>query len=165
MDLATQLGLVNWYVENKTPDSRTWVVYLTCSIAIVQPNSLEEASSVEELSVNLGQERWNIRFGNPTHEEFREVLWRNYLELTKYIARKPVFYSNLRSRVCYSLRISDAVFDNYAQKIMSGDSKFRLVGAGGTLPFNRDSASLLKSIPPKTDRGEYVVYLKMDRRS
>jgi len=165
MDLATQLGLVNWFVETKTLDARMWVLYLACSITTSQANSFKDDTPINELPVNLGHETWNIQFSNPPHEEFCQVLWRNYLELTKYVARKPVFYSNLRSKVCYSLRVSDTVFDNYAQKIMSGDSKFRLVGAGGTLPFSRDSASLLKSIPPKTDRGEYVVYLKMDRRN
>jgi hypothetical protein len=49
--------------------------------------------------------------------------------------------------------------------MMQIDSKYLLLGAGGTLSFRRDSASLIKSLPPKTDRGEYMVYLKMDRRN
>jgi hypothetical protein len=120
---------------------------------------------VDGFTADLGDERWRVIFNSTPLEEFREQLWKDYLRLTRYVARKPILYSDLRSRVCYSLRISDMFFDDTAKQIMQTDPKYLLVGAGGTLSFRRDSASLIKSLPPKTDRGEYMVYLKMDKRN
>ncbi len=165
LDLSTQLGLVNWHVETSKPKPRTWVVYLACSIRIHNADRAQDTSSSSTIVFDIGNEAWSIEFNLPDYEHFSQNVWQNYLELAKYVPLKPIIYSTLRSRVCYSLRISDSVFDRYADRLMSGDEKFLLVGAGGTLPFSRDSASLLKSLPPKTDRGEYKVYLKMDRKN
>lgn len=159
VDLATQLGLTNWHQKEEGP--RSWVVYLTCSVLILQDGD----ENVEGFALDLSDEKWRIIFNSVPLEKFREQLWKDYLHLTRYVARKPILYSELRSRVCYSLRISDMSFDNMAKQIMQADSKYLLVGAGGTLAFRRDSASLIKSLPPKTDRGEYMVYLKMDKRN
>jgi hypothetical protein len=159
VQLATQLGLINWHPREEGP--RSWVVYLTCSVLSL-PNADE---NVDGFIADLGDESWRIMFNSASLEKFREQLWKDYLRLTRYVARKPILYSELRSRVCYSLRISDMFFDDMAKRIMQTDSKYLLVGAGGTLSFRRDSASLIKSLPPKTDRGEYMVYLKMDKRN
>jgi hypothetical protein len=48
---------------------------------------------------------------------------------------------------------------------MEKDEKYLLLAAGGSLPYSRDSAGMLKSLPPRTSRGQYMVYLKMDERS
>ncbi len=165
LDLATQLKLVNWYAETPKPRNKLWVVYLVCSIATKNIRGSDNGSRPDSVDVSLGNETWNISFNTPTREQFSQAIWQDYLELTKYVARKPIFYSTLRNKVCHSLRMADSVFDTYALNLMSGDDKFRLVGAGGTLQFSRDSASMLKSLPPKTDRGEYIVYLKMDKRN
>jgi hypothetical protein len=157
--LATQLGLTNWHQKEEGP--RSWVVYLTSSVLILA----DANKNGEGFAVDLGGERWRITFNSVPVEKFQDQLWKDYLRLTRYVARKPILYSDLRSRVCYSLRISDISFDNMAKQVMQADSKFLLVGAGGTLSFRRDSASLRKSLPPKTDRGEYTVYLKMDKRN
>lgn len=159
LDISNQLGLANWHVKDDEP--RNWVLYLTCSIAFLR-GMKEDARG---LLVHLSDETWRISFNSVSLDVFREQLWKDYLSLTRYVARKPVLYSNLRSRVCYSLRVSDRLFDELAGKIILSDPKYLLVGAGGTLSFRRDSASLIKSLPPKTDRGEYMVYLKMDRRT
>ncbi len=159
VDLATQLGLTNWHQLEEGP--RSWVVYLTCEII----TSGDESKSMKGFTVDLEDESWRIVLNSVSLDGFQEQLWKDYLALTRYVARKPVPYSQLRSRVCYSLRIGDRLFDDHARRMMQIDSKYLLVGAGGTLSFRRDSASLIKSLPPKTDRGEYMVYLKMDRRN
>ncbi len=159
LDISTQLGLANWHVRDDEP--RNWILYLTCSIIFLR--GMEEDAG--GFLVHLSDETWRISFNSVSLDVFREQLWKDYLSLTRYVARKPVLYSNLRSRVCYSLRVSDRLFDELAGKMILSDPKYLLVGAGGTLSFRRDSASLIKSLPPKTDRGEYMVYLKMDRRT
>ncbi len=158
VELATQLGLTNWHTGELGP--RSWIVYLTCKVSTNETNEKQEG-----FSVDLDSESWTIIFNSTSSDSFREQLWRDYLTLTRYVARKPVLYSELRSRVCYSLRINDRIFDNITRRIMQVDSKYLLVGAGGTLSFRRDSASQIKSLPPKTDRGEYMVYLKMDKKN
>jgi hypothetical protein len=158
VNLATQLGLTNWHASEAGP--RSWTVYLTC--AVLSSNASDGENG---FTVDLGDETWRIVFNSTSTDVFREQLWKDYLALTKYVARKPILYSELRNRVCYSLRIGDGTFDDYTKRIMQADARYLLVGAGGTLSFRRDSASLIKSLPPKTDRGEYVVYLKMDKRN
>jgi len=158
VDLSTQLGLTNWHLRDN--ESRNWILYMTSSIQFLRG----EVETTKGFVAHLGEETWTIIFNSVSLDIFREQLWKDYLSLTKYIARKPVPYSNLRSKVCYSLRMGDRLFDGLARVIMLADAKYLLVGAGGTLSFRRDSASLIKSLPPKTDRGEYMVYLKMDKK-
>ena len=160
VNLATQLGLTNWYPKKTGP--RTWVLYLTCSILFP---SNKQQDSVEGFVVELDEGTWRIIFKSVSFDDFRERLWNDYLLLARYVARKPVPYSDLRNRACHSLRINDTVFDVYARRMMEADSKYLLVGAGGRLSFGRDSASMIKGLPPKNDRGEYMVYLKMDKKS
>ncbi len=160
VNLATQLGLTNWYPKKTGP--RTWVLYLTCSV-LFQSNKPQD--SVDGFVAELDEGTWRVTFNSVPLDVFRERLWNDYLSLARYVARKPVPYSDLRNRACHSLRISDRLFDDYARGIMEADSKYLLVGAGGRLSFGRDSASMIKGLPPKSDRGEYMVYLKMDRKN
>jgi hypothetical protein len=39
-----------------------------------------------------------------------------------------------------------------------------VIWSEGVLQYQKDSASMLKSLPPKNEWGRYVVYLKMVRR-
>lgn len=165
-DLASQLDLMNWHPV-ETSEGRYEKVYLTCEImnrgqadsfGIHQRELVEFPKFIHE-----NQEFW-IRPMQVEHEKFKQVLWEEYLKATKYVPRKPVFYSKLRSEVCYKLRINDRAFDYHAKQMMKSDKVYRLIGSGGSLPYSRDMASLLKSLPIKTERGEYIVYLKMDTK-
>ena len=165
-DLGSQLELTNWHPA-KTDKGRYEKVYLTCTLL-----SREQVESLKA-SADKFNEPLKFRYNTEEHwaqpisveyEIFKKTLWRKYLETTRYVPRRPVFYSALREKICYQLRISDQIFDTYTKEIMKFDDDYILVGAGGTLPFQRDSASLIKSLPPKTERGEYIVYLKMDTK-
>jgi len=165
-DLASQLDLMNWHPV-ETGEGRYEKVFLTCKIM--------NRGHVDSFGIHqreLGkfpkfiydnQEFW-IRPIQVAYEKFKQTLWEEYLKATKYVPRKPVFYSKLRSEVCYKMRISDRAFDCHTRQIMKSDKVYRLVGSGGNLPYSRDMASLLKSLPPKTERGEYIIYLKMDTK-
>lgn len=161
-ELASQLELVNWFPFN-TNLGRYKRVYLTSVIYDdVKTINAEKESLLSHFTYD-GKSFW-IAPRRVRNDEFKEILWEEYLKATKYVPRRPVFYSQLRSYVCYQLRISDRGFDMYAQEIMRSDETYRLVGSGGSLPYSRDMASLLKSLPIKTERGEYIVYLKMDKK-
>lgn len=162
-DLCSQLGILNWFRYIQAAESMQ-KVYLTCTIKNCDPQEMLSSWSFP-LKV-LSRERLLIIAPNvPVFEVFRETLWNEYLEMTKYVPRKPVFYSSLRDRVCYALRIPDKRFDAFATSIMDKDDKYLLVAGGGSLPYSRDSAGMLKSLPPQTSRGQYMIYLKMDQRS
>ena len=44
------------------------------------------------------------------------------------------------------------------------DEFLHVIWSEGVLPYQQDSASMLKSLPPKNEWGRYVVYLKIVRR-
>ena len=99
------------------------------------------------------------------NQELRDSTWSAYLEFTNYIPFRPVFYSELRASVCYNMRISDQQFDDFIRHfLIEEDANYVAISSAGSLPYDRDSASLLKSLPPKSDDGKYLIYLKMKRR-
>lgn len=161
-ELASQLELLNWFPFNMN-SGRYKRVYLTSVIY----NNVETMNAQEKsllLHFTYVDKSFWIGPNHVRREEFKKTLWEEYLKATRYVPRRPVFYSQLRSNVCYELRMSDRVFDTYAEEIIRSDDAYRLVGSGGSLPYSRDMASLLKSLPLKTKRGEYIVYLKMDTK-
>jgi len=160
-DLASQLEITNWFPYN-TDFGRYKRVYLVSAIYENAENVSENEKSV--LNFNLDGRDYSIGATHVRKNRFKKTLWAEYLKATKYIPKRPVFYSQLRADVCYKLRISDRVFDEYVEEMMISDETYRLVGSGGSLPYRRDMASLLKSLPLKTRKGEYIVYLKMDTK-
>jgi len=66
--------------------------------------------------------------------------------------------------VCANLRIRDDQFDAEVLQMVDWDDVFQVVWSEGVLPYQRDSAGMLKSLPPKTESGNYIVYLKIVRR-
>lgn len=160
-DLFSQLGLMNWHIYFSN-GKRYSKVYLTSNIMSGKGPPL--SSGVEAITFTYnGQEFAAVPIELP-YLLFKQALWEEYLKLSEYVPRRPIFYSKLRSEVCYRLRVSDHMFDAYATRTMKGDDTYLVVGSGGSLPYSRDSASLLKSLPVKSERGEYIVYLKMDVR-
>jgi len=161
-ELASQLELLNWFPFN-TDLGRFKRVYLA---SVIHDDAKTLDAKERSRLLHLTYDGGNFWIGpKPVNKgEFKEALWEEYLKATRQVPRRPVFYSQLRSNVCYELRISDRVFDTYVEEIIRLDDTYRLVGSGGSLPYSRDMASLLKSLPLKTKRGEYIVYLKMDMK-
>jgi hypothetical protein len=161
-DLTSQLGVLNWF-----PDSvaglRMQRVFMASKIGY-DGSSAAGAGGFPAHAVMDGKEVV-IERNVPDFSSFKDTVWNEYLKITNYVPKRPVFYSDLRSKVCYALRISDKVFDKLAGRLMEKDEKYLLLAAGGSLPYSRDSAGMLKSLPPRTPRGQYMVYLKMDERN
>jgi hypothetical protein len=162
-DLCQQLGVLNWFPES-TDGKKMQRVFMTCTMRDDTHGNYETDDSRFPMHATISGRKVIIERNSVELNDFREVVWNEYLKMTKYVPRRPVFYSNLRTRVCHALRIPDKHFDQFARKLMEKDDKYLLVAAGGSLPFSRDSAGMLKSLPPQTSRGEYMVYLKMDER-
>lgn len=155
-DWATQLEISNWLTEEKT-DKRLSTVYLCSKV----DNSAEGGG---DLVFRFEGSEYSITFNFVDPPEFKTVLWEEYLKLAKFVPRKPVFYSRLRASVCYRLRVSDAFFDRTIAKLIGHDEELLVVGSSGVLPRDKDWTSTLKYLPPKTERGEYIVYLRLDKR-
>lgn len=161
-DLCSQLGVLNWFPD--ILDGRKMQrVFLTCTICD-DHNGSESDSFHFPLHTTISGRKVIIAPNTSDFASFRETLWNEYLKMTKYVPRRPVFYSSLRMKTCYALRISDKRFDQLAARLMEKDDKYLLLAAGGSLPFSRDFAGMLKSLPPQTSRGQYMIYLKMDER-
>ena len=96
--------------------------------------------------------------------KFRDCLWETYLSLADRIPGSPLFYSSVREKVCGLLKIRDDQFDNEIMRMVEWDEMLRVIWSEGVLQYQKDSASMLKSLPPKNEWGRYVVYLKMVRR-
>jgi hypothetical protein len=162
-DLCSQLGVLNWFPES-TDGLKTQRVFMTCTMRDDADGNYQSDDSRFPMRIAISGRKVIIERNSVELNDFREVLWNEYLKMTKYVPRRPVFYSHLRTRVCYTLRIPDKHFDLFAGRLMDKDDNYLLLAAGGSLPFSRDSAGMLKSLPPQTSRGEYMVYLKMDER-
>ena len=153
-DLATGIGVVNWYYSGVKLDRRQHV-YLTCHI------SESEGSGYRVMH----QGEWLDSIPNDAEEsEFKKVLYSSYLDLTEGVPGSPVFYSALREIVCHALRINDRLFDLKVLGLVESNSELVVVWSEGVLPYLQDSAGMLKSLPPKTDFGNYIVYLKIKKR-
>jgi len=97
--------------------------------------------------------------------EFDEIVWKEYLELTKQTPMRPVFFSDLRERVCERLLMSNAGFDIQVIRMINSPSRYRtkVYAGGGALPHLPGIDMLRKDLPPKTGTDEYMTYLKLDR--
>lgn len=158
-DLLSQLGVVNWlqYEEDGRRFSR---VYLTSDILETKPS---HSGEVVICVVAKKKEFW-IQRREISIEEFLPVLWEEYIELSKGISLRPVFYSHLRDAVCYVRRIGDQVFDKYMEELLNNQDvgNFSIFGSGGTIPYSKHSSSVLKSLPLRFSNGRYIVYIKME---
>jgi hypothetical protein len=157
-NILEQLGLVNWF-PFRIEERPYWRIYLTSIVSETQSD--EDITSFTYLNKTFFVKMESIDDNN-----FSEILWKKYMETTNYVPLRPVFYSNLRTKVCYELKISDFEFDKSIKGIMNlKDTSLRVVWSSGTLPYDRDSANLLKNLPPKSEEGQYFIYLKIDKRS
>jgi hypothetical protein len=155
-DIATMLGIVNWYSSGGGVERRQHV-YLACKLVTEPP---------DYFSVRIHWRRgWLYVVPRAIERSsFRNALWSVYLEAADGIPGSPVFYSAVREKVCATLKIRDRQFDEEVLRMVESDDVYRVVWSEGVLPYQRDSASMFKSLPPKTEDGNYIVYLKMTRR-
>lgn len=154
-DLATDVGLVNWYTKGSAEERRQFV-YLVCG----EVDTFSEA----HYTVYYRTQQVYLKPNKVSIKKFRDNLWDNYLELVNGISGAPVFYSGLRVHVCYDLKISDSEFNNQTLDLIEDDEKLNVIWSQGILPRKQDSASMLKSLPPKNEDGNYIIYLKIVRR-
>jgi len=152
-DISTSLGIVNWYCTGKGIERRQHV-YLA-STPITEPPVHWKV----RLHLNGG---WLFIVPSVVERgSFRDALWSAYLEVANGIPGSPVFYTAVREKVCTTLRICDEQFDGEVLRMVESDDVFSVIWSEGVLPYQRDSASMLKSLPPKNEDGKYIVYLKM----
>ena len=155
-DIGTSLGLLNWYAKGAGPERRQHL-YLSCSIMTQDPASFL-------VKIRNG-DKW--LFAVPFEIDrvhFREALWNVYLSLVDGVPGSPIFYSSVREQVCATLKLRDDQFDSEVMKMVDDDAILQVIWSEGVLQYQKDSASMLKSLPPKNEWGRYVIYLKIVRR-
>ncbi len=162
-DLLWQLGLVNWLAERKS--NEIWfTVYLTAGILSSRDGSSVEISS-SKLAFESGNEEFLAESREVQEEVFNRVVWEEYMKSTNAVQLRPVFYSDLRSATCRRLRISDFAFDSHISDLLDRGNPFNIVWSSGTIPYSKESARLLKTLPPRSPDGQYIVYLKIGKKS
>ena len=97
-------------------------------------------------------------------DEFEQAIWKDYLRLGEMRPRFPVLYPELRNRVCAELRLTDQAFDQHLAALIEGPSRLSIYPGSGTLSYAGNLGHLSKLLPAKTSRGEFMTYLKIDRR-
>ena len=105
-----------------------------------------------------------IKDHNVSAKGFEQALWKEYLGLSDMRPRFPVLYPHLRNRVCAALRISDQVFDRHLRSLIQQPQRLNIYSSGGILS-HEDLAHLVKFLPAKTPQGQFIVYLKIERRN
>jgi len=162
-DLLGQLGVVNWFLYDEA-SGRFCRVYLASDFLHAAPTD-EKSEPAIELE-KMGRRVW-VRRHTISLNEFLEVLWDKYVDLTQGVPLRPVFYSHLRDAVCYEKRLGDQVFDTQMTELLDRQEVggFMVFGSGGTLPRSTHSSSVLKSLPLKFSDGRYIVYIKMETES
>jgi len=100
-----------------------------------------------------------------SESDFDEVLWNEYLVMTGQRAMRPVFFSELREKVCERLMINNARFDRIITQMINARDRYRsqVYAGGGALPRLPGVDMLRRDLPPKTGTDEYMTYLKLDR--
>jgi len=100
-----------------------------------------------------------------TPADFEQTLWREYLKLADMIPMSPVLYPSLRNQVCAELGISDQAFDCHLIALIRQPQRLSIHPSDGTLNYAANLAHIGKFLPPQTSEGNFIVYLKIERRS
>jgi len=106
-----------------------------------------------------------IRDYDVSSGDFEQALWQEYLSLSDMRQRFPVLYPNLRNQVCAALRISDPTFDRYLLSLIQQPHRLNIYPSGGVLNYAVNLAHIGKFLPPQADQGDFIVYLKIERRN
>jgi hypothetical protein len=198
-DLATQLGLINWYPT----EEKRQIVYSVASVAIlseitslaglpveqetfaqqcrhqtaldtglltVRDDHYEAQSNIEPkaeeyLRLQMNSDMLFVKDHDVSPDDFEQALWREYLGLSGMRPRSPILYPDLRNQVCAVIRISDQVFNRHLLSLIREPRRLNIYPSGGMLDYAANLAHLGKFLPPKTSQGNFIVYLKLDRRS
>jgi hypothetical protein len=94
---------------------------------------------------------------------FEQALWEVYLRKVDFRLLIPALYPELRNEVCLRLKIPDRLFDRVLLDLIDHPRRLRIFPSGGELGYASNLAHLHKYLPPKTARGHFMVYLKVDR--
>ena len=116
------------------------------------------------LTFPTGTDQVFVRDHDVPLEDFEQALWQEYLALSSLQPRYPVLYPSLRNEVCASLCICDRVFDVHLLSLIRNPHRLSIYPSGGVLSYAANLAHLGKFLPPKTAQGNFIIYLKMDRR-
>jgi hypothetical protein len=105
-----------------------------------------------------------IRDHDVSSSDFEQVLWQEYLGLSDMRPRFPILYSNLRNQVCAARRISDHTFDRHLLSLVQQSHRLNIYPSGGVLSYAANLAHIGKFLPPQTGQGDFIIYLKIERR-
>lgn len=155
-DIGTSLGLLNWYIIGIGQERRLHI-YMSCILNMKEPSKY-----IVKLR-NVDKWLYAVQF-EIDRAQFRETLWNEYLNLVDGVPGSPIFYSAVREQVCAALKLRDDQFDSEIMHMVDFDEVLQVIWSEGVLQYQKDSASMLKSLPPKNEWGRYVVYLKIVRR-
>jgi hypothetical protein len=155
-DIGTRLGLFNWYVNGAGLERRQHV-YSTCNVMNERQDPFLLRLSQRGGWLYATQKEVN-------RDVFKPALWEAYINQANGVPGSPIFYSHVREQVCAYLHIRDDQFDSEVMNMVEWDEDLHVIWSEGVLLYQQDSASMLKSLPPKNEWGRYVVYLKIVRR-
>jgi hypothetical protein len=87
------------------------------------------------------------------------------LRLADMVPMSPALYPSLRNQVCAELCISDQTFDHHLISLIKQPQRLDIYPSDGTLSYAANLAHIGKLLPPQTSEGNFIVYLKMERRN
>ncbi len=119
----------------------------------------------EYLALQADMDQVFFRTHDISYEEFEQTLWENYLALSGMRAQFPILYPSLRNSVCAKLHISDQTFDRHLLTLVREPQRLVIYPSGGVLNYSANLAHIAKFLPPETSQGNFIVYLKITRRS
>jgi hypothetical protein len=96
---------------------------------------------------------------------FEQAVWTNYLHLADMVPMSPVLYPSLRNLVCGQLRIGDEIFDHLLKILIRQPQRLNIHPSDGTLNYAANLGHISKLLPPQTSEGNFIVYLKIERRN
>lgn len=119
----------------------------------------------EYLVLHILTDRVFIKGHDASPEDFEQAVWREYLKLADMIPMSPVLYPSLRNQVCADLHVSDQTFDRRLISLIKQPHRLNIHPSDGTLSYAANLAHIGKFLPPQTSEGNFIVYLKIERRS
>jgi hypothetical protein len=127
----------------------------------------DESGSIppDYLVLQTMTDRVFIRDHSVDSATFEQALWGQYLKLADMIPMSPVLYPSLRDQVCVVLRISDQLFDRQLIGLIQSPHRLNVYPSDGILNYAANLAHIGKFLPPQTSEGNFIVYLKMERRN
>lgn len=126
----------------------------------IEPNPLSQ----EYLNLQIGSDQIYIKDHMVALSDFEQSLWREYLNLSGMIPMSPVLYPSLRNQVCAALTLSDKVFDHQLFLLIKNPQRLDIHPSDGTLNYAAHLSHIGKFLPPQTSEGNFIVYLKIERR-